>query len=118
MIPPHVGLTEEQVDEHILGLVIASYFPLKKGIELFGERAQKATTKELQATNNMSTHKLQDAPKLSKQEKPQATESLLFIEEKRMGKWKVENMLWVTSNAATKDMTNPQEVHGRSLQGD
>ena len=66
MKPPHVGLSEEQVDEHILGLILASHFSLKKGMALFGERAEKATTKELQAIHDMGTYGFQDASKLSK----------------------------------------------------
>ena len=42
---PPVGLAEEQADEHILGLILASHFPIKKGIALFGKRAEKTTTK-------------------------------------------------------------------------
>ena len=53
---PPVGLAEKQVDEHIFGLTLASHFPLKKGIELFGDRAEKSTTKELQAIHDMGTY--------------------------------------------------------------
>ena len=68
MIPPPVGLAEEQVDEHIMGIILALYLSLKKGIELFGDRSEEATTKELQAIHDMVTYKPQDASKLSKKE--------------------------------------------------
>ena len=55
--PPPVGLAEEQVDERIMGVILASHISLKKGIELFGKRAKKSTTKELQAINDMGTYK-------------------------------------------------------------
>ena len=40
----------------------------KKGIKLFGERAEKATRKELQAIHGMGTYKPLDASKLTGQE--------------------------------------------------
>ena len=39
---PHVGLAEEQLNDHIMGVTMASYFPLKKGIALFGEKAENS----------------------------------------------------------------------------
>ena len=36
-----------EVDEHTTGLVMAHQYSLKKGVELFGERAEDATVKEL-----------------------------------------------------------------------
>ena len=38
--PPPVGLTEEQLDGHIMGVIMASHFSLKKGIALFGDKAE------------------------------------------------------------------------------
>ena len=51
-----------------------------------------------------------DASKLTREEKHDALESLLFITEKRMGELKAENGLWETSNAHSMDMTSPPEV--------
>ena len=42
-----VGFTKKQLDDHILGVIMASNFSLKKGIPLFGNRAEQATTDEL-----------------------------------------------------------------------
>ena len=68
MTNPPVGLAEEHVGEHIMWVILALHFSLKKGIELFGDRAEKATTKELQTIHDMSTYEPQeqDALKLSK----------------------------------------------------
>ena len=32
--PPHVKLADEQVDEHVIGVILASHFFLKKGINM------------------------------------------------------------------------------------
>ena len=45
--PPPVGLTEEQLDDHIMEVILAQYFSLKKGIALFGDKAEQATTVKL-----------------------------------------------------------------------
>ena len=77
--PPPVDFTEEQVDDHIMGVIMAEHFSLKKGIKLFGNRAEEATTKELQAIHNMSTYEPLDASKLTRDDKREALESLLFV---------------------------------------
>ena len=41
-------LTKEDIEEHIFGIILASHYSLKKGVEQFGEKANNATTKELQ----------------------------------------------------------------------
>ena len=43
--PPSPAYTEEEIDKHIMRLILASHYSLKKGIELFGDDAEKATTK-------------------------------------------------------------------------
>ena len=45
--PPPVGFKEEQLDDHIMGVVMAEFFLLKKGIKLFGDKAE-----ELQLRNS------------------------------------------------------------------
>ena len=54
--PPPVGFTEEQADDHIMGVILAQHFSLKKGIALFGDKAEQATTAELQAIHDMGTY--------------------------------------------------------------
>ena len=58
---------------------------MKKGLELFGERGDKAVTKELQKIYDMNTYEPIDASKLSYQEIKDALYSMLFITEKRDG---------------------------------
>ena len=86
--PPTVGFTEEQLDDHIIGVVMAEHFFLKKGIRLFGDKAEDATTKELPAIHDMGTYEPLDASKLTREEKRDALESLLFVTEKRDGRVK------------------------------
>ena len=81
--PPPVGFTEEQLDDHIMGVVMAEHFPLKKGIRLFGDKAEDATTTKLRAIHDMDTYEPLDASKLTRDEKHDALESLLFITEKK-----------------------------------
>ena len=71
-----------------MGYILASHFSRKKGIELFGDRAENTTTKELQQIDDMGTYEPQDIPKLSKQEKRDALKYLLFITEKKDGRIK------------------------------
>ena len=86
--PPPVGLTEEQLDAHIMGVILARHFSLKKGIALFGNKAEQTTTAELQAIHDMGTYEPLDTSKLTRDEKRDALESLLFITEKRDGRFK------------------------------
>ena len=64
---------------------MASHFPLKKGIALFGDKAGKAKTKELQAIHDMDIYEPLDASKLTRQETRDALESGLFITGKNDG---------------------------------
>ena len=40
--PPLKTLNEEQSDGHIVGVIFAQQFSLKKGLEIFGEKADAA----------------------------------------------------------------------------
>ena len=83
MPPPLDACSEKELDYHIMGVILVSHYSLKKGIELFGYKAQKATTKELKEIHDMGTYGPQDAKKRTKQEKRDALELLLFITKKR-----------------------------------
>ena len=81
-------MAEEQLDGHLMGIIPASLFPLKKGIGFFGERVETATTKELQAIYNMGTYEPQYASKPTKQDKHGLMESLSLITEQNDGQIK------------------------------
>ena len=63
--PP--DMTEEYINAHIVGLVRVEQNNMKKGLELFCERGEKAVMKELQKIHDMNTYELMYASKLSYQ---------------------------------------------------
>ena len=52
---------DDNLTDHFLGVVLFQQYNLKKGLELFGERAKEATTKELQQIYDFGTYIRQDA---------------------------------------------------------
>ena len=73
----------DSLTDHLLGVILVQQYNLKKGLELFGDRAEAATTKELQQIHDFGTHVPQDAKELSRAERLKALLVLMFIEEKR-----------------------------------
>ena len=76
---------DDSLTEHLLGVILVQQYNLKKGLELFGDRAEAATTKELQQIHDFGTYVPQDAKELSKAERLKALLALMFIVEKRNG---------------------------------
>ena len=64
---------------------MAQQYSLKKGMELFGDRAGKATLKEMQQLHDMDTYMPVDPKTLSPEEKCKALSALFFITEKQDG---------------------------------
>ena len=62
-------MADWEVEEHILGLVMVQQYSIKKGVELFGERAEAATLKELTQLHDMDTYVPLFAGDLTKEEK-------------------------------------------------
>ena len=60
-----VLLTDEEVTDHIIGLIMAQQYSLKKGMELFDDRAGKATLKEMQQLHDLDTYTPLDPNMLS-----------------------------------------------------
>ena len=56
---------DEALTEHLLGVISVQQYNLKKGLELFGDRAEEATTKELQQIHDFGTYVPQDASSLT-----------------------------------------------------
>ena len=50
-------MTKKQSDTHIVGVIFAQYFSLKKGLELFGDKADTAVHKELLWIPKIDTYK-------------------------------------------------------------
>ena len=54
---PAEGLEDDDsLTEHLLGMILVQQYNLKKGLELFGDRAEVATTKELQQIHNFGMY--------------------------------------------------------------
>ena len=47
---------EQEVEEHVLGLIMAHQYSMKKGIEIFGEKGEEATLKDLKQIHDMDTY--------------------------------------------------------------
>ena len=64
---PPMQLSEDETEEHLFGVILASYYSLKKGIEFFGDKATNATSAELENIHRMGTYKPMDSTKLTLQ---------------------------------------------------
>ena len=73
---------ETELDEHITGVIYVSYYSLKKGVELFQNKAGHASTKEQKSIHDMGTYRPHDAKKSTKKQKQDALGLLLFVTEK------------------------------------
>ena len=63
-------------------------YNLRKGLELFGDKAELETVKELSQIHEMGTYVPLDAGGLTAEQKAKALSSLMFIVEKRDGRIK------------------------------
>ena len=84
--PPDVS--EEDIEAHIMGIVLIENFNMKKGVDIFGDRSKTAVMKELQKIHDMNTYKPMDMYTLTFQERKDALDSLIFIIEERNGETK------------------------------
>ena len=82
------------IDEHVTvtGLIMSNQFSLKKGLELFGDKAEAATGKELQQIHDMDTYTSMHPNELSSKEKAKALRALFFLTEKHNGDIKGRNV--------------------------
>ena len=54
--PPPPKMTEAQTYAHMLGDILVQKYGLKKGMELFGEKADAAVVKELTQIHELETY--------------------------------------------------------------
>ena len=47
---------EEDIESHIMGVVMIENFNMKKGINIFGDMSETAVVKELQKIHDMNTY--------------------------------------------------------------
>ena len=71
-----------------MGVILIHQYNLKKGIELFGDKAENAVMKELQQIHDMDVYIPMCPKELSYEERAKALSALLFITEKRDGRIK------------------------------
>jgi hypothetical protein len=79
---------EFDTNVEVLGLIMIHQYNLKKGLELFGDKAETATVKELKQIHDMGTYVPLEAAGLTPEQKAKALSSLMFIVEKRDGRVK------------------------------
>ena len=78
-------MTEEDKDEHILGMILAQQFMMHVGLKKFGDRGEKAVTKELTQLHDLVAFLPVKADELSDEERKEALAALMFLTEKRDG---------------------------------
>ena len=83
--PPLKVMTEEQSDAHVVGVIFAQHFSLKKGLELFGDKANVAVQKELTQIHKIDTYEPVHKSDLTFEDRKKALASLVFIAKKRNG---------------------------------
>ena len=85
-------MSEEDCDAHIMGVLMAEHYSMKKAKELFGDSAYDAIMKELKQIHLFETYEPLKASELSWEEKKEALNSLLFVTEKRNRDIKARNV--------------------------
>ena len=79
-------MTQEEIDVHVVGLIMSNQYSLKKGYDLFGERVGAVTEKELQQIHDMATYTpIMHRGELSHDEKKKVSNALFFLTEKGNG---------------------------------
>ena len=74
--------------EEILGVAMAQHFIIRAGLNKFGRKGEKSVSNELTQLHTMSTYYPVDPTTLTKQQKLDALNSLMFLIEKRNGEIK------------------------------
>jgi hypothetical protein len=120
-VPPPSKSSPKEIDSHILRVILANQYNLKKGPELFCERANEAVMNDLSEIDGLKTYEPQRITDLTYKDKKRALESPILVSEKRAnqdGHQKSRIDMWqlVTSNVSMMDMTHPIGHHRQSLQ--
>jgi hypothetical protein len=82
------GMDAKNVTMHIIGVIMAEQYSINKGLKLFGKDGEKAVTKELSQMHDMVVYTPVHAHELTREQKHQALESLIFLTKKRCGRIK------------------------------
>ena len=65
-------MNDEELDNYIMGVILIHQYNLKKGIELFGYKAEDAGMKELQQIHDMDVNVPMDPKELLYEERAKA----------------------------------------------
>ena len=74
-----MSLHDEVLDAHVVGVVLAQHYSLKKAQKLFGDKADAAVMKELTESHELNAYIPEFEADLSKKDKRDALEALLFL---------------------------------------
>ena len=77
--------------EEIIGVAMAQHFRVRAGLKSFGDRGEKYVRKELAQMNNMYTYDPVGPKNLSKKQRMDALNSLMFLIEKHNGAVKAQS---------------------------
>ena len=69
-------MNDKECKAQVVGLILAQMYSLRKGTELFGEKAEQATMTELSQIDDFETYRPLHKHELSKQDRRDALESM------------------------------------------
>ena len=81
--PPQRAMTKGECEAHVVGLILVNMYNLRKGTELFGDKADEAVMKELLEIHQFKTYKPVHKHELSQEDLKRALKSMMKISEKR-----------------------------------
>ena len=65
-------ISQEDVEAHVLGIIMVQQFSLRAGIKKFGEKATESISKELQQIHDMGTYEPVDPDKMTAAQRAEA----------------------------------------------
>ena len=81
-------ITKEEVNYHVLGVIMSHQFSLNVGLKKFGDEGKVAATKVLKQLHNRVTYVPMDASKMIKGQRKEAMRSQIFLTKKWDGRIK------------------------------
>ena len=81
--PPPRQMNNKESKAHVVGLILAQMYTLRKGNKLFGEKAEQATMTELSKIDSSETYRPLHKHELSEQDRRDTLESMIKVTEMR-----------------------------------
>ena len=91
-------MSNKECEAHVVGRVLSQMYSLRKGTELFGEKAEPATMTELPQIDDFERYRPLHKYDLSKQDRRDVLESMIKVTEKRAdeeGHRKIKSRIWM-----------------------